>query len=285
MAIVLDGTSGEQISGNLTFTGTGQRITGDMSNATIANRTLVQSSTTNGQTNLGLIPNGSSGVATFTAYSSPTDPSNSAYAGLQYNTPAGGAILYSGATGTGTLTPLYIYVGNSIQMTVATDGTITGTKGNLQLISGTAVSASGQTSIDFTGIPSWVKRITVVFNGLSLSGNSQIQIQLGTVSGVETTGYLGGGWTYNAITTSTSGSPVTGGYIASWSYAGVATIANINLNNWVISACGAATTTSVGNPTVAGSTKSTASTLDRVRITTINGTDTFDAGSVNIMYE
>jgi hypothetical protein len=26
-------------------------------------------------------------------------------------------------------------------------------------------------------------------------------------------------------------------------------------------------------------------TLDRVRITTVNGTDTFDAGTINILYE
>jgi len=58
------------------------------------------------------------------------------------------------------------------------------------LQTGTAVTASG-TSIDFTGIPSWVKRITVMFDGVSVSGTSRVMVQLGDSGGVETTGYTG----------------------------------------------------------------------------------------------
>ena len=56
------------------------------------------------------------------------------------------------------------------------------------LQSSTAQATTSGTSITFTGIPSWVKRITVMFNGVSTSGTSPVQIQLGAGS-VTTTGY------------------------------------------------------------------------------------------------
>jgi len=59
------------------------------------------------------------------------------------------------------------------------------------LVSGTSQASTSGTSIDFTGIPSWVKRITVMFNGVSTNGTSNKQIQLGDSGGFETTGYLG----------------------------------------------------------------------------------------------
>ena len=151
------------------------------------------------------------------------------------------------------------------------------------LTSGTVVASTSGTSIDFTGIPSWVKRITVIFRDVSLNGNSNIQIQLGDSGGIETTGYLGGAWTNNATATSTSGAPISGGYVAAWAYSGTSTIFNLDSNNWVFSSCGAASNN--GNPTLGGSSKTLSATLDRIRITTVNGTDAFDAGSINILYE
>ena len=59
--------SSPNFSGNLGFTGTGNRITGDFSNATVANQVAIQSSTTNGSTNLNLAPNGTSLISAFTA--------------------------------------------------------------------------------------------------------------------------------------------------------------------------------------------------------------------------
>jgi len=151
------------------------------------------------------------------------------------------------------------------------------------LVSATEVASTSGTSIDFTGIPSWVKRITVIFRDVSLNGNSNIQIQLGDSGGIETTGYLGGAWTNNATATSTTGALISGGYVAAWAYSGTSTIFNLNSNNWVFSSCGAASNN--GNPTLGGSSKTLSATLDRIRITTVNGTDTFDAGSINILYE
>ena len=56
------------------------------------------------------------------------------------------------------------------------------------ITSGTAVASTSGTSIDFTGIPSWAKRITVMFNGVSTNGTSQQLIQIGSGS-VNATGY------------------------------------------------------------------------------------------------
>jgi hypothetical protein len=157
-----------------------------------------------------------------------------------------------------------------------------------RLVLSTAQATTSGTSKDFTGIPAWVKRITVMFQGVSTNGGSVVQFQLGTSSGVITTGYLGSGM--NAATVVASSNYTSGfGTAASGQPAstivlhGQIIISNISSNNWVASGIfgrsdGAGIFFSGGSIALGG-------TLDRVRITTVNGTDTFDAGSVNIMYE
>jgi len=149
----------------------------------------------------------------------------------------------------------------------------------------TAQASTSGTSIDFTGIPSWVKRITVMFSGVSVSGTSNIMVQLGTSGGVVSSGYLGGG----KATDSTSGVAFTTGFGFSDSsaaanlYYGTFLIANVTGNTWVSSASMASSAGAKvyqGNGGIA-----LAAVLDRVRITTVNGTDTFDAGTINILYE
>jgi len=153
-----------------------------------------------------------------------------------------------------------------------------------KFIRGTAVASTSGTSIDFTSIPSWVKRITVMFNGVSTSGTSLVQIQLGSGS-IQTTGYLGStslifGSNLTLITSSTNGIPIHSNS-PSDVRAGILNIDNISSNTWVASGVfgsGAQTVQSAGSVSLSG-------VLDRIRITTVNGTDTFDAGSINIMYE
>jgi hypothetical protein len=154
--------------------------------------------------------------------------------------------------------------------------------------SGTAVASTSGTSIDFTSIPSWVKRITVMFSSLSTNGTSVPIIQLGDSGGIETTGYLGaagyGGPTTNAANF-TTGFGFNGAHAATAVYQGSATIMLIDAssNTWVYSMTGSY---SNSNYTISGGgSKPLSATLDRVRITTVNGTDTFDAGSINILYE
>ena len=150
----------------------------------------------------------------------------------------------------------------------------------------TAVTSTSGTSIDFTGLPSWIKRITVMFSGVSTSGTSNILIRFGAGS-FDTSGYASTngsilGTNATIISTDTSGHLVTPSVTAATDHSGTAILTNISSNNWLVNQ------TSRRNDGIVNTsvtTKSLSGTLDRVRITTVNGTDTFDAGSINILYE
>jgi hypothetical protein len=155
-----------------------------------------------------------------------------------------------------------------------------------RLVCATAVATTSGTSIDFTGIPSWVKRVTVILNAVSTNGTSVVQIQLGDSGGVETSGYFGGvaaitGTNINAFAAISSGFAILGADAAN-QRAGILSIVNITADTWVASG------TFDNSATQAGLTqgaKSLSAALDRIRLTTVNGTDTFDDGSVNIIME
>lgn len=149
----------------------------------------------------------------------------------------------------------------------------------------TAQASTSGTSIDFTSIPAGTKRITVMFNGVSTTGTSNILIQLGDAGGIETTGYVSaGGYIQNlaasAVSTSTAGL-IFNTASASNSIFGFMTICTVGSNAWVSN--GQVTAASV--PFISSGGKTLSDTLTQVRITTVGGTDTFDAGSINILYE
>lgn len=152
-----------------------------------------------------------------------------------------------------------------------------------KFIRGTAVASTSGTSIDFTGIPAWAKRIVVMFNGVSLSGTSGVIVQLGN-SSITSTGYSSSGSrTSGSVSTLASSIGfVIGSNTAAETLGGAMQIYTLGSNIWVSShSFGqsiAAAFSGGGNVTLSG-------VLDRIRITTVNGTDTFDAGSINIMYE
>jgi hypothetical protein len=154
------------------------------------------------------------------------------------------------------------------------------------LTSGTAVSASS-TSVDFTSIPSWVKRITVMFSGLSTSSTSIVQLQLGDSGGIETSGYTGitvrAGGTNVYTSAYTSGFLTQTGMVAANAYVGQIILTSLGSNTWIASGM---TTSAASNDNcfLCGS-KILSDVLTQVRITTVNGTDTFDAGTINILYE
>ena len=160
---------------------------------------------------------------------------------------------------------------------------------NSAIVSGTAVASTSGTSIDFTGIPSWVKRITVMFSGVSTNGTSAPLVQLGTTSGVEATGYTTGGTNISASAagsaTYTTGIAVlqVGVTAAAQSLSAICTINLLNGNSWVGTASVNRTDSAAGG--FSNGSKTLGGTLDRIRITTVGGTDTFDAGSINILYE
>jgi hypothetical protein len=148
---------------------------------------------------------------------------------------------------------------------------------------GTVATASG-TSVDFTSIPSWVERITVMFSGVSTNGTSSILIQLGDSGGIENTGYVAYNYNANgpASLSSTAGFPATAPSAAAAIYLGHIQITNLNGNSWVGSSIINAT---IGVSAIGAGTKTLSDVLTQIRITTVNGTDTFDAGSINILYE
>jgi hypothetical protein len=153
------------------------------------------------------------------------------------------------------------------------------------LTSGTSVASTSGTSIDFTSIPSWVKRITVMFSGVSINGTSTLIVQLGDSGGIETSGYLGTTayfGTSQAGATVTTGMPI-GALAAADTIHGIATISLLTSTTWSFSSL---TAQSNGAYCYAGaSSKSLSDILDRIRLTTTNGTSLFDAGSINILYE
>ena len=176
--------------------------------------------------------------------------------------------------------------GSNTQTLVATTGTLA------PIVSATAQASTSGTSIDFTGIPSWVKRVTVMFNGVSVSGTSPINVQLGTSGGVQNTNYSGTGVGIGpgggvAVTALSSGFQLcdnaNSAAAATWRGSMTISLLDSSTGIWVC-----ASNTARGDNATTGlcqGSKSLSGTLDRVRVTTVNGTDTFDAGTINILYE
>ena len=162
-----------------------------------------------------------------------------------------------------------------------------------RIVSGTAIATTSGTSINFTSIPSWVKRITLSMVGVSTNGSSLMIVRLGDSGGVETTGYngasalvYGAGSLYSSVAHS-SGFTLTGQATGASSVdlygALIFTLAESSSNTWTCNGNLSRTDFPVGSFISGG--KALSATLDRISITTVNGTDTFDAGMVNIIYE
>lgn len=160
---------------------------------------------------------------------------------------------------------------------------------NQRMLLTASVNTTGGTSVDFTGIPSWANIVTVSFNGLSTNGTSLPQIQLGTSSGIENSGYLGSTdaltSTGNAAALFTTGVSIgrAGTSTVAAMRRGMAKFVRLTGDTWVASVMfGQSDAAIIG---LAGGSKALVGVLDRVRITTVNGTDTFDSGVASILIE
>jgi hypothetical protein len=178
-------------------------------------------------------------------------------------------------------------IGTTDTQTLTNKTLSTGTVVDTSLIvSRTAQASTSGTSIDFPNIPNWVKRITVSFNAVVTSGSSPIIIKLGDAGGFEDNSYTGAGC-------NTSSGPAFGGTAntvgfnlmsaaASGGYDGAAVLTLQDTLTWVLASTLVRDQSSFS---VGGGNKATSATLTQIRITTVNGTDTFSSGSINIMYE
>jgi hypothetical protein len=160
-----------------------------------------------------------------------------------------------------------------------------------RLVLGASVNAAS-TAVDFNGangIPSWAKRVTVMFDQLGTTATGVPIIKLGSASGIESSGY-------NSILTSTSAaasatklSSTTGFEIIATGLStnriiGQYVLTNFGGNVWIITGRMQPGLSVVSQQFIAGR-KTLAGTLTRLQITTTAGTDTFSTGSINIMYE
>lgn len=154
----------------------------------------------------------------------------------------------------------------------------------------TAVTLTTQTAVDFTSIPSWANRITVLFSGVSTNGTSVPIVQLGDSGGIETSGYTGSlsigsqtsAWT--VVATPAAGFGIATTTAAGSAYTGKLVIDRISGNEWIASGEWAQTTATITTNLLQGA-KTLSAALTQVRLTTSGGSDQFDAGTVNISIE
>lgn len=153
------------------------------------------------------------------------------------------------------------------------------------ITSAASVATTSGTAIDFTGIPSWAKRITLIFNSVSTTGASSLVARIGSGS-ISSSGYVSNMNYVNNSSNSCYGVADATGFVltkdntAASAFTGMLTICQLSSGIYVASGVG-----NFGAGAFFSGLLSLGASLDRVRLTTLGGTDTFDAGSINISYE
>lgn len=172
---------------------------------------------------------------------------------------------------------------------IVQDGSLTASDlaaGATAIAHDTAKASTSGVAVEFTGIPSWADRITVAFNGVSSNGLTNLLVQPGTGGAPTTSGYVGNAvfsWASGVVpVSSTAGIPVFKN-AASYNHYGEITLTNISGNTWLAS--GQFVTSGTQGCIVSGGVVTLAGPLDYLRVVSSNGTDAFDAGSINLFYE
>lgn len=158
--------------------------------------------------------------------------------------------------------------------------------GDIGISLGAAVNSTTGVAVDFVGIPSTARRLTVMFAGVATNGSSVPLVQLGSGS-LQTTGYVGSiAGIANGVPPATA-SPTAGFGIYSTSSAnllhGQMTLSHMGNNVWTSEhhlslPSGGVVLTGSGGVALGG-------VLDRLRVTPTNGVDTFRAGIINLAWE
>ena len=184
---------------------------------------------------------------------------------------------------------------NVLDTSPSISGAVLSSMASSVITSGTAVATTSGTSIDFTGIPSWVKRVTINFQGVSTNGTAEPLIKIGTSGGIQSSGYLGascflavgsmGSRPYSTAPASSTGYAFFNDLTAAALRNGVVTLTLLNSSNGTWALQGMLGNSAENFLLISAGSKTLSGTLDRVRITTTNGTNTFDAGTINILYE
>ena len=197
--------------------------------------------------------------------------------------------------GTGTISGVSatgLTTAQTVTTSAITDASVTPAKLSQPFTSGIAVASTSGTSIDFTSIPSWVKRITIMLSGVSTNGASNIIAQLGDSGGIENTGYSASVAIIAASSNTTRLSKYTTYFGINWTedatYLNYGNIVFTNVSGNLWTGTGLCYQEQGGGDAhliMASGSKSLSATLDRVRISTAGGTATFDAGTINILYE
>ena len=173
----------------------------------------------------------------------------------------------------------------------AADGTPTFLKSGMVLA--TAQAATSRTSVDFTGIPSWAKKITGTLSGVSTdgAGAGPLWVRLSSATVFQTSGYVSR-WSAHGSTgglatgSQTSAIQLSGVMNNPSTIEGTFTLCKVSGNLWHFTLCGQGLDgSSVNTSRNATGYITLPDQLDGIRFTTSNGTDIFDAGIVNILYE
>jgi hypothetical protein len=146
----------------------------------------------------------------------------------------------------------------------------------------TKVTASG-TAVDFTGLPTGLKQIQIIINGISTDGTEELLLQIGDSTAIETTGYVGVVSDGDTAFSSTTGWLLAHTGIENNNWNGIVHLLNLDSNNWLISATLARKGTDELN--MAGGRKTiTGGELARIRITSTGTPDDFDGGGINLQF-
>jgi hypothetical protein len=209
--------------------------------------------------------------------------------GLEVGTTGAGSLkLFQNYSAVVTITGGNVGIGtNSPANKLDVNGGITvsdGVRGGMKYGALLIPADANQTSLELTGIPNWAKRITVVFRNLRTNGTAFKQFQLGSSSGYTTT--IGGmtEFTSNATVSST----ITTGLglrsdLAADILHGTAVFTLLHGTTWVGSVN---FSLSNGGGGGIGNCYIDYANVDRIRLTTVGGSNKFDTGTaLGIYYE